>query len=228
MRVTADMAGLGSQDIGMSTPELYAYRERSGIFEDISGVYPIDANLTEVDEPERVEVVLVSPSYFSLLGAQPQLGRVFSNEEDDAPGNCGSRRAQRQPVEAPLRRPRRCDRPQAAHRQRLVRGRRRDAPRVRTPGTRAAMGHRHVGAGRAIARRRLRRSTNRAAAIRSAVRIARLKNGVTLADARERLEAFGVACAQNRLTTRSAPAGRRASSPLHDDVVGESRGRRSW
>ena len=86
VRVTADMAGIGSQDIGLSTPELYAYRERSGIFEDISGIYPIDANLTEVDEPERVEVLLVSPSYFSLLGARPQLGRVFSPQEDSAPG----------------------------------------------------------------------------------------------------------------------------------------------
>ena len=49
-------------------------------------MYPIDANLTEVDEPERVEVVLVSPSYFSLLGVQPQLGRIFRYDEDDAPG----------------------------------------------------------------------------------------------------------------------------------------------
>src|SRR4030095_5209971 len=40
VRVTADLAGLGSQDIGMSTPELYAYREQSDIFSDISGVYP--------------------------------------------------------------------------------------------------------------------------------------------------------------------------------------------
>ena len=87
MRVTADIAGLGSQDIGMSPPELYAYRDRVRyLFEEISGVYPIDANLTEVDEPERVEVLLVSPSYFSLLGVQPQLGRVFRTGEDNEPG----------------------------------------------------------------------------------------------------------------------------------------------
>ena len=86
VRVTADVVGLGSHDIGMSTPELYEYRERADLFEDISGIYPIDANLTEVDEPERVEVLLVSPSYFSLLGVQPQLGRVFRADQDDAPG----------------------------------------------------------------------------------------------------------------------------------------------
>ncbi len=86
VRVTADMAGLGSQDIGLSAPELYAYRDRSDLFEEISGVYPIDANLTEVDQPERVEILLVSPSYFTLLGVQPQLGRVFRPDVDDAPG----------------------------------------------------------------------------------------------------------------------------------------------
>lgn len=67
VRVTADMVGLGTQDIGLSAPELYAYRDRSDLFEEISGVYPIDANLTEVDQPERVEILLVSPSYFSLF-----------------------------------------------------------------------------------------------------------------------------------------------------------------
>ncbi len=86
VRVTADVVGLGTQDIGMSAPELYAYRDRFDPFERISGVYPIDANLTEVDEPERVEVLLVSPSYFSLLGVQPQLGRTFHDDVDDAPG----------------------------------------------------------------------------------------------------------------------------------------------
>ena len=86
VRVTADMVGLGNQDIGLSTPELYAYRDRADFFEDISGLYPIDANLTEVDEPERVEILLVGPSYFSLLGVQPQLGRVFRADEDTAPG----------------------------------------------------------------------------------------------------------------------------------------------
>ena len=86
VRVTADAVGLGSQDLGVSAPELYAYRERTDLFEDISGVYAIDANLTEIDEPERVEVLLVSPSYFSLLGVRPQLGRVFRTPEDDVPG----------------------------------------------------------------------------------------------------------------------------------------------
>jgi hypothetical protein len=74
VRITADLPGLGTSDIGVSPPELFDYRDRSALFDEISGVYPIDANLTEVDVPERVEVLLVSPSYFSVLGVYPQLG----------------------------------------------------------------------------------------------------------------------------------------------------------
>ena len=85
VRVTADFAALGTTDIGMSAPELFDYRDRADIFESIAGLYPINANLTQVDQPERVEVLLVSPTYFSLLGAQPALGRVFGSE-DNHPG----------------------------------------------------------------------------------------------------------------------------------------------
>jgi predicted permease len=85
VRITADLPGVGASDIGVSPPELFDYRDRSGLFEEISGVYPIDANLTEVDVPERVEVLLVSPEYFSVLGVQPQLGRFFG-PEDNHPG----------------------------------------------------------------------------------------------------------------------------------------------
>jgi putative ABC transport system permease protein len=85
VRVTADMAGPGSIDIGMSPAEFYDYRDRSGIFDAIVGIYPIDANVTEIDEPERVEVLLVSQSYFSMLGARASLGRIF-NADDERPG----------------------------------------------------------------------------------------------------------------------------------------------
>jgi putative ABC transport system permease protein len=85
VRVTSDLNGLGVHDVGISAPELYDYRDRAGLFESITGVYPIDANVTEIDEPERVEILLVSPSYFSVLGARAQTGRVFT-PEDDHPG----------------------------------------------------------------------------------------------------------------------------------------------
>ena len=83
--VTDDLTGRQINDVGMSVNELQDLQERSGIFEEISAVWPVDANLTGSDRPERVELLAVSPNYFSMLGATAQLGRVFG-EEDRAPG----------------------------------------------------------------------------------------------------------------------------------------------
>jgi predicted permease len=79
--VSDDLAGRQLNGVGMSVPELQDLQERAGVFEDISAVWPVDANLTGSDHPERVELLAVSPNYFSLLGATAQLGRVFGDED---------------------------------------------------------------------------------------------------------------------------------------------------
>jgi putative ABC transport system permease protein len=40
-----------------------------------------DANLTGIDEPERVAGFRVTPSYFHLLGVRPTIGRPFNDED---------------------------------------------------------------------------------------------------------------------------------------------------
>ncbi len=77
VRVTADFPGQRTRDAGLSIPELFDLR-RSGVFSDISGIWPVSANLTETEEPERVETALVDAGYFAMLGVQPQVGRLFS------------------------------------------------------------------------------------------------------------------------------------------------------
>jgi putative ABC transport system permease protein len=79
--VSDDLTGRQVNDVGMSVLELQDLQERSGVFEEISAVWPVDANLTGSDRPERVELLAVSPNYFSLLGATAQLGRVFGDED---------------------------------------------------------------------------------------------------------------------------------------------------
>jgi hypothetical protein len=66
VRVTSDFRGLQATDAGLSQPELLDYRDRSGLFEAIAGVWAINANLTEIDQPERVETLLASSSYFDV------------------------------------------------------------------------------------------------------------------------------------------------------------------
>jgi predicted permease len=84
VRVTIDFTRQHVQDVGLSVPELFDLR-RSGLFDDLAGVWPISANLTETDEPERVETALVDANYFSMLGVGAQVGRVFS-AADAQPG----------------------------------------------------------------------------------------------------------------------------------------------
>jgi putative ABC transport system permease protein len=79
--ISDDLTGRQVNNVGMSVPELQDLQERAGIFEDVSAVWPVDANLTGSDHPERVELLAVSPNYFSMLGATAQLGRVFGDED---------------------------------------------------------------------------------------------------------------------------------------------------
>ena len=79
--VRDDLRGRQLENIGLSVDELKDFQERSGVFEQISAVWPVDANLTGSDRPERIELLAVSPNYFSLLGADAQLGRVFGPED---------------------------------------------------------------------------------------------------------------------------------------------------
>src|ERR1700733_170692 len=81
----ADLRGLGAQSVGFSVPELDDLRDRAGVFSAVSAVYQGPGNLTGGEHPERLERGVVSPNYFSILGARPQLGRLF-DPGDTAPG----------------------------------------------------------------------------------------------------------------------------------------------
>src|SRR3984885_8996154 len=81
----ADLRGLGAQSVGFSVPELDDLRDRAGVFSGVSAVYQGPGNLTGGEHPERLASGVVSPNYFSILGARPQLGRLF-DPGDTAPG----------------------------------------------------------------------------------------------------------------------------------------------
>jgi predicted permease len=85
VRVFDDLRGSSVQNVGMSQPELLDLQNRSGVFEEISAVWPIDADLSGGNRPERVEVLATSPNYFTLLGAQPRIGRLYT-KQDTVPG----------------------------------------------------------------------------------------------------------------------------------------------
>src|SRR6185436_20317099 len=67
--------------VGFSVPEMDDLSARSDIFEMVSPVWVFDANLTGGQRPERVVMVASAANYFEMLGATPQLGRVFGSRD---------------------------------------------------------------------------------------------------------------------------------------------------
>lgn len=85
VRVYDDLRSSDTNDVGMSVPELWDLRDRSGVFQDISVIFPADANITGGEYPERVEFLGTSANYFTMLGVRAQLGRTYTSE-DALPG----------------------------------------------------------------------------------------------------------------------------------------------
>jgi predicted permease len=85
VRIFFNEPGVGLKDVRFSKPELDDLQTRADVFEDISPIFEGSEDVTGGQQPERVEGVNGSFSYFSLLGVTPQLGRVFG-PEDFVPG----------------------------------------------------------------------------------------------------------------------------------------------
>lgn len=85
VRVFFNEPGVGLRDVKFSKPELDDVQTRAGVFEDVSPIAEGTENLTGAKQPERLEAVNGSFSYFSMLGVVPQIGRLFG-PQDFTPG----------------------------------------------------------------------------------------------------------------------------------------------
>ncbi len=68
-----------------SYPRFEVLREQSGTVISVAAVAQNSHNLTGTDDPERLQVEMVSASYFPLLGVEAVVGRVFTADEDRVP-----------------------------------------------------------------------------------------------------------------------------------------------
>jgi predicted permease len=85
VRIFFNEPGVGLRDVRFSKPELDDLLTRADVFEDVSPIFEGSEDLTGIKQPERVEGVNGSFSYFSMLGATPQIGRLFG-PQDFVPG----------------------------------------------------------------------------------------------------------------------------------------------
>src|SRR5258708_7438462 len=81
VRIYFNEPGVGLRDVRFSKPELDDLLTRAGVFEDVSPIFEGSENLTGVKQPERVEGVVSSFRYFSMLGATPQIGRFYGPQD---------------------------------------------------------------------------------------------------------------------------------------------------
>ena len=84
VKITFNNPGTGLRDVVFSVPEMEDLRTKADVFDDVSVAWSVSANLTGAEQPERMEFLGISPSYFGLLGATPQLGRLLGPEDEAA------------------------------------------------------------------------------------------------------------------------------------------------
>src|ERR1700741_4107292 len=85
VRVFDDLRGTNDLDVGMSAPELWDLQSGSGVFQEVSAIAASNSAVGGGDRTVRAESLVTSPDYFTLLGARPELGRVYT-AQDAAPG----------------------------------------------------------------------------------------------------------------------------------------------
>jgi putative ABC transport system permease protein len=70
---------------GASIIEVQDWARLNRSFEDVSIYDETSLNLRTAEGADRVDAEMVSPSFFPMLGATPQLGRLFTADEDRVP-----------------------------------------------------------------------------------------------------------------------------------------------
>ena len=81
VRIYFNNPGVGLRGVRFSVPEFDDLKRQTDVFEDVSVIVFGPTNLTGAKEPEHLEMMEVSPNYFSMLGATPELGRLFGHQD---------------------------------------------------------------------------------------------------------------------------------------------------
>jgi len=80
--VWCDLSASGYPRAPLSGPELKDLRDRTTSFADFGAIWATTAALTGESDPEQLRVGLVTPNFFSLLGADAARGRTFSADDE--------------------------------------------------------------------------------------------------------------------------------------------------
>jgi putative ABC transport system permease protein len=72
------------QDFSVALPDYFDWRNDNTVFEHLAATHKESRNLSGIPgrDPERVSCASVTRNFFSVVGVSPEIGRVFSEEED--------------------------------------------------------------------------------------------------------------------------------------------------
>jgi predicted permease len=76
----------GDDTASLSYPEYKDLRDRNQVFSGLLARFPVELSVSARGATERADGELVSGNYFEVLGVRPALGRVFTPEDETAPG----------------------------------------------------------------------------------------------------------------------------------------------
>ena len=79
-------AAQGGQPLPSSAGDFAIWKQRSGVFEDLAPSYDNEQTLTGQGAPQLLIGYAVSASYLRILGVAPQLGRLYTDQEDSPQG----------------------------------------------------------------------------------------------------------------------------------------------
>jgi predicted permease len=83
VRVSFNEPGLGLRDITFSKPELDDLATRADVFAQMSAIAGGNVAMTGVKQAERLELAVTGFDYFTMLGAVPELGRLYGPQDYD-------------------------------------------------------------------------------------------------------------------------------------------------
>jgi putative ABC transport system permease protein len=82
VQISSAFPTMGFEEFWISPPEFFELGERARSFEALGGYRHGQANVGGGDQPERVASTIATAGLFRVLGVPPQLGRVFTDQED--------------------------------------------------------------------------------------------------------------------------------------------------
>lgn len=83
VRVATSNVRLHTTNGAISYPDFADWRAQNRVFQDMAAYTDASFALTGIDQPAHLEAVTISAGLFNLLGVAPELGRVFLPEEDE-------------------------------------------------------------------------------------------------------------------------------------------------